>query len=228
MKILSSGEFEILPYYKDILQRLERAGRMSHKSEDKITKKSASEFILKLINMGHESVLEHEVISVRIICDRGVSHEWVRHRIASYTQESTRYCDYSIKKRNEGIHVIVPLTFGLETEKFQVWKEAMLAADHAYHRLRGLGATPQMARSVLPNSLKTELICTMNIREWRHFFRQRAVPAAHPQMRALAWPILEAFCKKWNVLFEDVYVEVYNKGCGGTAPHVTESGYKKS
>jgi len=160
------------------------------------------------MEIGHESVIEHEKITVRIICDRGVTHEIVRHRIASYSQESTRYCNYSNNKFGNEITVIEPSFWDKNSKKdkikYNTWKKALIKAEEAYLKLIELGATPQEARSVLPNSLKTEIVVTMNIREWRHFFKLRTSKAAHPQMQEIARPILDEFKKLIPVLFDDI------------------------
>ena len=194
-----------------ILKKIERAGRTAYKSEDRITPDSAREFVRKIIDMGHESVIEHEKITVRIICDRGVSHEIVRHRIASYTQESTRFCNYSKGKFGSEITVIEPCFWDLSKEadrkKYEIWKRAMMEAEKAYMELIKLGAKPQEARSVLPNSLKTEIVMTANLREWRHFFKLRTSRRAHPQMREIAIPLLKEFKKRIPVVFDDINPE---------------------
>lgn len=187
---------------EEILRRIERAGRTAYKSEAKITPGSAREFVARIIRLGHESVIEHEKVSVRIVCDRGVSHEIVRHRLASYTQESTRYCDYG--KAGE-IQVIEPPKL-TEAQRI-LWRTAMERAEEAYNEMRKAGAPPQIARSVLPNSLKTEIVMTANLREWRHFFKMRASLAAHPQMQELAYPMLREFARKIPVVFDDLLAE---------------------
>ena len=195
--------FEILnaPKREEVLRHLELCGRVCYKSEDKMTEESASRFVKFLIERGHESPIEHISISVRVICDRGVSHEWVRHRIASYSQESTRYCNYVNAKFGSELSFIRPY-FAKEGEMlFTVWKEACENAEKAYMDMLEAGAKPEDARSVLPNSLKTELICTMNLREWRHFFALRCAKAAHPAMREIAVPLQEAFREMLPELF---------------------------
>lgn len=189
---------------KEMLQRLERAGRVCYKSEHKITEGSAESFLAGIIKRGHESVLEHEKITVRIICDRGVTHELVRHRIASYSQESTRYCNYSNEKFGRELTLIKPCFWTEDDPKYRIWSEQMQQIEDAYNRLTEAGATPQEARSILPNSLKTEIVVTMNIREWRHFFKLRTAPAAHPQMRETAGMLLTEFQQKIPVLFDDI------------------------
>lgn len=186
-----------------ILKSIERYGRTCYKSEDKISKDSAKKFVKMIINNGHESVLEHEKITVRIICDRGVTHEIVRHRIASYSQESTRYCNY----KSRGIKVIKPIFFVESEEKYDIWRKAMESAETAYNKLIELGSSPQEARSVLPNSLKTEIVVTYNLREWRHFFKLRCSKKAHPQMREVTLPLLEVFKQKIPVVFDDIFPE---------------------
>lgn len=186
-----------------ILRRIERAGRTCYKSECKITGDSAEAFVRKIIRSGHESVIEHESVTVRIICDRGVSHEIVRHRLASYSQESTRYCDYG--KAGE-VAFILPCWLESNPEHRPYWEASMKNAETSYRQLRAWGWSPQQARSVLPNSLKTEIVCTMNLRTWRHFFRMRTSPAAHPQMREIAVPLLTELKRLIPVIFEDVEV----------------------
>lgn len=194
--------FEILnaPKREEVLRHLELCGRVCYKSEDKMTEESASRFVRFLIERGHESPIEHISISVRIICDRGVSHEWVRHRIASYSQESTRYCNYNSEKFGGGIAFIRPY-FADNERLFEIWKAEMQSAEKAYGDMLANGAKPEDARSVLPNSLKTEFICTMNLREWRHFFALRCAKAAHPAMREIAVPLQEAFRELLPELF---------------------------
>ena len=187
-----------------MLQRIERAGRVCYKSEERISADSAERFVRRLLKSGHESVLEHEKITVTVICDRGVSHEIVRHRIASYSQESTRYCNYTGDRFGNELTFIQPCFWKETDPKYQLWKEQMQRCEDAYFSLIQSGAKPEEARSVLPNSLKTELVITMDLREWRHFFRLRTAPAAHPQMRELAFALLNAFQREVPVLFDDL------------------------
>ena len=182
-----------------ILALIERAGRTCYKSECKITPDSSHAFVKRLMDSKHESVLEHASISVRIICDRGVSHEIVRHRIASYSQESTRYCNYG---KADEITVIEPP--GMTPEQKKCWEYAMDACESSYLMMLHHSTTPQIARSVLPNSLKTELVMTANLREWRHFFKLRTSKAAHPQMREIADAALWMFVAAIPVIFDDI------------------------
>jgi thymidylate synthase (FAD) len=189
---------------KQILESIEKAGRVCYKSENKITSNSAKEFIKKILQSGHESVIEHEKISVKVICDRGVSHEIVRHRIASYSQESTRYCNYSKDKFGNELTLIRPFFWNKDHEKYTIWQETMQTIENNYNKLISMGAQPEEARSILPNSLKTEIVITMNLREWRHFFKLRTAAKAHPQMREITIPMLKRFKEEVPVIFDDI------------------------
>ena len=160
-----------------------------------------------IIKSGHESVIEHEKITVKIVCDRGVSHEIVRHRIASYSQESTRYCNYGADKFGKELTFIKPYFWNEDASEYKIWENTMRYIEKSYIQLIEAGASPQEARSVLPNSLKTEIIVTMNLREWRHFFKLRADKAAHPQMRQIALPLLRALKDAVPVVFENIIDE---------------------
>ena len=208
MRIIEPS-FEILDEIngEEMLKKIEKIGRVCYKSEAKITESSASKFISNIIQSGHGSVLEHEKISVRIICDRGVTHEIVRHRIASYSQESTRYCNYANEKFGSELTFIKPLFWAEDSEEYKCWKEMMQKIEDAYNLLIERGAKPQEARTILPNSLKTEIICTMNLREWRHFFQLRTSHRSHPQMREVACAILDEFQKRIPVVFDDITYE---------------------
>ena len=194
-----------------ILQHIELCGRVCYKSEDKITDTSAAKFVAGIIKRGHEAVLEHFDITVKFVCDRGVSHEIVRHRMASYCQESTRYCNYSKDKFGNQITCIdlaTGFSYDLDDEndrkKYEVWQKAMEAAEQYYFQMLELGAKPEEARSILPNSLKTEIVMTMNLREWRHFIRLRSANAAHPQMRQVSDLILKKFSEEYPLFFRDL------------------------
>lgn len=205
MKILKpSVEFVTPVNGETVLQRLEQCGRVCYKSEDKITDGSAEKFIRGIIKSGHEAVLEHCSFTVKWIVDRGVSHELVRHRIAAYCQESTRYCNYGKDRFENEIAVIEPFYLNKGTNGYQTWYEACIAAEKAYFELLDFGCTPQEARAVLPTCLKTEVVMTADIREWRHFFRLRCSKVAHPQMREVALQLLDMCCEWMPVLFEDI------------------------
>lgn len=210
MKIINAGYeimTEISPGGITELKFIERVGRTCYKSEDKIAEdgESAKRFVRMLIEKGHEAMLEHSILTVRFIVDRGISHEIVRHRIASFAQESTRYCDYSTGKFGNEITVIRPCIM-TSIQAVRWWKYCK-EAEKAYITLSEYGATPQIARSVLPNSLKTELVMTANYREWRNFFKLRTTRAAHPQMREVAVPLLEELKRLIPVVFDDIAAE---------------------
>ena len=190
---------------------IEEAARTCYKSEDKLSNKPNEEFIKSLIKKGHLSVIEHGFATVKVICDRGVSHELVRHRIASYSQESTRYCNYSKGKFGNELTFVMPYKIRRETAKFIIWYNAMKEIEQAYFDMLKHGATPQEARAVLPNSLKTEIVITMNFREWRHFLFTRLHPAAHPDMRIVAWLILLNLKDYFKIIFEDIYEQYKNE-----------------
>jgi thymidylate synthase (FAD) len=198
------------------LKNIERAGRTCYKSENKITETSASDFVNMLIRRGHESALEHEKLTVKFVCDRGVSHELVRHRIASFSQESTHYCNYG--KTIEGITFIIPswiranneaevLETCRERPAVKAWYDALQNCENAYLTLIDAGWPPQHARTVLPNSLKTEIVVTANIREWRLILKQRTAGQAHPQMQQLMRPFLKDLTKHLPELFKDITYE---------------------
>ena len=235
MRIINAS-YEILSDIDGIkeLQHIEKIGRVCYKSEDKITDdgESAKKFVKMLINRGHEAMIEHSMLSVKFIVDRGVSHEIVRHRIASFAQESTRYCNYSSDKFDNGITFIQPCwieeslagTYKIRwegnlgepidapfdkiiTRGASDWFWDMAVAERDYIRLLEKEWTPQQARSVLPNSTKTEVIMTANYREWRNFFKLRTAKAAHPQMCEVTIPLLKELQTRIPVVFDDIIPE---------------------
>ena len=207
MRVIKAGFHILSPVDgQKILKSIEEAGRVCYKSEEKITEDSAEKFVAGILKRGHEAVLEHEAIRVKFIVDRGVSHEIVRHRLAAYCQESTRYCNYSKGKFGEEITVIEPCFWDKDSDLMKDWRSAMRMAENHYLGLLHQGASPQEARSVLPNSLKTEVVMTANLCEWRHFFKLRTAPAAHPQMREVAIALLKEFQKLVPVVFDDIEV----------------------
>lgn len=221
MNILKAG-FEILtPISKggiEELKHIERIGRVYYKSEGNITEdgESAKKFVKMLINRGHEAMIEHSSLSVKFTVDRGISHELVRHRIASFAQESTRYVNYSLDKFGNEINVI-DINNGIKIDNkmkdmdtdtisaiVYEWYLAMEDAEKHYMKMIELGATPQIARSVLPNSTKTEITITANYREWRNFFKLRVPNTAHPQMREVTIPLLNELKNKLPIVFDDI------------------------
>ena len=216
MKIVEQSCSWIQPLPANVLEVLEICGRVCYKSEERITPGSAEKFVETIQNSGHASVIEHGYATMRFITDRGVTHEIVRHRIASYSQESTRYCNYGKGKFGSEITVVLPVWFrqshmacppSVEVEDtsphrdYIMWKRAMSACESYYMSLIDMGQTAQQARAVLPNSLKTEIAMTANLREWLHFFELRCSPKAHPQMRDLAIMALHMFNKDCPLLF---------------------------
>ena len=207
MKIIEPKvELVNAPDYATLLSTVEHAGRTCYKSEDKITDGSAEKFVRNILKRGHEAVIEHASLTVRFTCDRGVSHEIVRHRLAAYCQESTRYCNYSKDGFGGEITVIKPMSFDCSDSPYRIWKRSCENAETAYFDLLNEGCTPQEARSVLPNSLKTEVVMTADMREWRHFIRLRCAPAAHPDMRVVAGLLYDLLKSTYPVFFEDIEV----------------------
>lgn len=192
---------------KKIMQHIELAGRVCYKSESRISDDSAEKFIANIIKSGHESVIEHVSLTFKIICDRGVTHEIVRHRLMSFSQESTRYCDYSNGKFDGELTFIKPNFWAEDDENFKIWRDSMKIIEENYLLMRKNGARPEQARSILPNSLKTEIFMTANLREWRHFLKLRTSSRAHPQMREVALKIYEILREKLPVIFSDIKAE---------------------
>lgn len=249
MKIIRP-EYEILTDISDNaiveLQRIEKAARTCYKSEGKTPNQQgkilAYEFVSKLIKNGHEAMLEHSDLSVKFIADRGFSHEMVRHRLCSFAQESTRWCDYNNGEKFEGgLTFVLPYEFDAAFMKnddirdefsafmqeakfdgfggyvnhleeyysylpngFVEWLYLVDSSENAYHKMRREGCTPQLARSVLPNSLKTELVVTANYREWRNIFKLRTAKDAHPDMRRIMTDLLKDVSMKIPVVFDDI------------------------
>ena len=224
MNILKAG-FEILTPISEggieELKHIEKIGRVCYKSEGKITEdgESAKKFVKMLIDRGHEAMIEHSSLSVKFVVDRGVSHELVRHRIASFAQESTRYVNYSLEKFGNEINVI-DIRDGINLDNkmknmdsdtisaiMGEWCLAMEDAEKHYMKMIELGATPQIARSVLPNSTKTEITISANYREWRNFFKLRVPNTAHPQMREVTIPLLKELKCRLPIIFDDIEIE---------------------
>jgi thymidylate synthase (FAD) len=191
----------------DPLLLIEKAGRTCYKSEKLQTLESKRAFSRMLLDSGHESVIEHANATVKFITNRGVTHELVRHRLASYSQESTRYVNY----KKKGLTFIKPVWLSFDTDESNnykletwYWLQAMEKAEYYYLHLLELGWTPEQAREVLPNSLKTEIVMTANLREWRHIFKLRTSKRAHPQMRKLMLSCLSEFKQEIPIIFDDI------------------------
>lgn len=191
------------------LKLIEKCARTCYKSEDKITEdgESAKALISRLIKSGHLAMLEHSFLSVKFYVDRGISHEIVRHRLFSFAQSSTRYCNYSKDRFSRNITFIDIGPYFDSDEQDQEWLEAMKEAENHYMSLISKGVSPQIARSVLPNSTMTELNVSGNYREWRHFFELRCSSAAHPQMREVTIPLLRDLQSRIPIIFDDIEVE---------------------
>lgn len=225
MKVVKPNFCVIVPEVPFILSTIEDAGRLCYKSKPSDSEEEQYSFIRKRIKAGHESIIEHSLVSVCITCDRGVSHELVRHRLCAFSQESTRYCDY----KDKDIEFIKPFwmedldkydydSYDNEGSSFynmpypyQLWCSCMSEAEKSYKELRKAGWTPQQARSVLPNSLKTELIMSANLREWRHIFKLRTDVKAHPQMREIMVPLCVKMRKLFPPIFDDILKEYENE-----------------
>ena len=222
--ILVKPSIQFLWMTEEPLLQIERSGRTCYKSEKGISEGSAKLFVQKLLDKGHHAMIEHASASYRVICDRGVTHEIVRHRLFSYAQESTRYCNYK-----GGVTFIIPPWIIIEEEFIGVdtgwqriqqqmvthgesncnvrndsaiWLNAIQDSEWRYCELLSEHWSPQQARSVLPNSLKTEIVITGNLREWRHFFKLRTAKTAHPQMQEVADMLLKDIQKRIPILFE--------------------------
>ena len=195
---------------EEMLKKIERVARTCYKSEGKIKDGSARKMVAGLIKSGHDAMLEHASVTVKFAVDRGISHELVRHRMASFAQESTRYCNYIKDDFGSEITFIIPKYLDGESAAHDAWKDTMKYCEDAYFKLLDIGLTPQEARAVLPNSTKTEVVMTANLREWRHFFKLRALGTTgkpHPQMLEVTIPLLEDFKRAIPVVFDDLIVK---------------------
>lgn len=205
MKVIAPYyEILFLPGRDQVLALVETAGRTCYKSEHLISSDSAPEFVRRIVASGHHSVIEHANLTVRFVCDRGVTHELVRHRLAAFSQESTRYANYAQERFGNQITVIKPMFWPEDSEPYRRWAQAMAQAEEAYLELLAGGAKPQEARAVLPNSLKTEIVMTANLREWRHVLGLRCSKAAHPQIRQIMLPLLGDLGRRLPEFFADL------------------------
>lgn len=200
---------ELLAYTPDPEKLIELAGRTCYKSEDRITDESAAKFIRMILKRGHETVVEHASATFKIVCDRGITHEIVRHRVASYSQESTRYCNYGKGEGQINLIVNVP-----GAEDFEGYEEDMLElaaqCEETYNKLIAKGVSPQFARRALPIGLKTEIVMTANFREWRHFIKMRADTVAHPSIREIARRIAATLYEIAPSVFEDLTWQIHD------------------
>ena len=211
MRVIDAG-YEIISDLNgaEILKHIERCARVCYKSEDRITDGSAEKMVAALIRSGHEAMLEHYSFTVKFICDRGIANELVRHRIASFAQESSRYCCYAKDKFGKELTFINPCFWEPDSDNYARWFHEMDEAEKTYLAMIEDGATPEQARDVLPMSIKTEIVMTANLREWRHFFKLRAEGVTgkpHPQMLEITIPLLKELKQKILVVFDDIMSE---------------------
>ncbi|MDD6837419.1 MAG: FAD-dependent thymidylate synthase [bacterium] len=210
MIIVNQGHEFITPLTPErgmqIVKNIEKIARTCYRSEDSIKEGSAEKMVRALIRRGHGAMLEHESVSVRCFTDRAIANEMVRHRMASYAQESTRYCNYAKEKHQCQIKVIPPFEEDKNPQAYQAWLRAVTTAEESYMQMLEFGATPEEARDVLPHSLATEIVITANMREWRHIFNLRTAADAHPKIRQLMKGILVDFVTNIPVLFDDIVV----------------------
>lgn len=211
MRVINAG-YEIISNLNgaEILKHIERCARVCYKSEDRITDGSAEKMVAALIRSGHEAMLEHYSFTVKFICDRGVSHELVRHRIASFAQESSRYCCYAKDKFGKELTFINPCFWEPDSDNYARWFHEMDESEKTYLAMIESGATPEQARDILPTSIKTEIVMTANLREWRHFLKLRAEGVTgkpHPQMLEITIPFLKELKQKIPVVFDDIMSE---------------------
>lgn len=214
--IIIEPSFEIMDPKPDhmrdyIYKKIERIGRTCYKSENLIGDDTAAGFVKRLVDNHHEAMLEHASMTVKFTVDRGISHELVRHRLASFAQESTRYCNYSKAKFGGELTFVMPYFFDQRSAEFRGWYDICETAEAYYLDMIRSGIPPEQARCILPNSLKTEIIMTANMREWRHILGLRAAGVAgipHPQMRQVMQPLLEEMNKRMPELFGDIYVQM--------------------
>ena len=211
MRVINAG-YEIISDLNgsEILKHIERCARVCYKSEDRITAGSAEKMVAALIRSGHEAMLEHYSFTVKFICDRGISHELVRHRLSSFAQESSRYCWYAKDKFGKELTFINPCFWEPDSDNYARWFHEMDEAEKTYLAMIEDGATPEQARDILPMSIKTEIVMTANLREWRHFLKLRAEGVTgkpHPQMLEITIPLLKELKQKIPVVFDDIMSE---------------------
>ena len=192
-----------------VMKRIERACRTCYRSEGSIDDESYKRLIKNCINRGHESVLEHEKVTIRMICDIGVYKDLTRHRFGSFSIESTRYCNYGKDKFENEIKFIEPVNIDKTSELYKDWYRTVDFIEQEYVRMSRMGATPDQMRMILPHSTAAEVTMTANIREWRHILKLRASKMAHPAIQQLMIPLLLHFKTIMPELFSDI---PYNDG----------------
>lgn len=205
VKIVSPNIEVITPLDGDyILKHLERCARNCYKSEDKITADSAQKMIKKLIDLGHEAMIEHFSVTVKLTTDVGAYKDLTRHRHASFAIESTRFCNYSKGKYGNELTFMKPSNMEEGSDIYNIWYQAMADIEKHYLSMAAKGAAVDQLRMLLPHSTKADVFMTANLREWRHIFKLRCVPATHPSVREIMTMLLNEFRSQLPVLFDDI------------------------
>lgn len=203
--------FEILTPIdgNQILKHIEKCGRTCYQSYENETEdtSSAEKMIKMLIKMGHESVLEHFLITIKAKIDVGNYKDLTRHRFASFSIESTRFCNYSKGKFGNELTVISPCNMDKSSGIYHIWLKTMNDIEKAYIDMSEMGAKPDQLRMILPHSLAAEVTMSANLREWRHIFKMRCQKAAHPSVRQIMLQVLNEFKKQIPVIFDDLIFE---------------------
>lgn len=204
VKIIKSS-FEILtPIDADfVLRHIERCGRTCYQSFDKADETSHIRFLKHIVSRHHESVIEHFSVSVKFVMDRAIANELVRHRVSSFSQESTRYCCYANDKFGNEITVIKPVMLEEGSDAYQTWKDGVAQIEKSYLKMLEQGAKPETARALLPCCLKAEIVMSANLREWKHVFSMRCSDAAHPDIRFLMRDLKKEFQKNIPIIFDE-------------------------
>ncbi len=205
VKIVSPNIEVITPLDGDyILKHLERCARNCYKSEDKITADSAQKMIKKLIDLGHEAMIEHFSVTVKLTTDVGAYKDLTRHRHASFAIESTRFCNYSKGKYGNELTFMKPSNMEEGSDIYNIWYQAMADIEKHYLSMAAKGAAVDQLRMLLPHSTKADVFMTANLREWRHIFKLRCAPATHPSVREIMTMLLNEFRSQLPVLFDDI------------------------
>lgn len=189
---------------KKIMKNIERACRTCYRSENLIDEESYKRLLRNCLNRGHESILEHEKITVRMRCDIGVYKDLTRHRFGSFSIESTRYCNYGKDKYDNQIKFIEPCNIEKDTTEYAQWFNLMNIIEKTYNEMSRLGCKPDQLRMILPHSTAAEVTMTANIREWRHIFSLRCAKMTHPAIRQLLIPLLLYFKQEMPELFDNI------------------------
>ncbi len=200
-----------------ILRHIELCARNCYKSEDKISSDSAVKMVKKLLDLGHEAMIEHFNLTVKLTCDVGVYKDLTRHRHASYAIESTRYCNYSKGKYGNEISVIAPCHIAKGSPEYALWLKTMEEIEKNYNTMAALGCKPDQLRMLLPHSTKADVIITANLREWRHIFKLRCAPAAHPSVQEVMKMLLKQMKAQIPVIFDDIPYDAETESATETA-----------